>query len=98
MAALEGYALDVVLIALPEHTEGYRAMPLFLEPFCFACAPGQPLSNQPVVTESELERECLLLLEGTLPARPGTGSVWREIQQWHRTERRFSGNQPGDNF
>ena len=49
------YTLDVVLIALPEHTEGYRAMPLFLEPFCFACAPGHPLSNQPVVTESELK-------------------------------------------
>jgi len=63
MAALDGYALDVLLIALPEQTEGYRAMPLFLEPFCFACAPGHPLSNQPVVTEGELKRECLLLLD-----------------------------------
>ncbi len=63
MAALDGYALDVVLIALPEHTEGYRTMPLFVEPFCFACAPGHQLSNQPVVTERELKRECLLLLD-----------------------------------
>ncbi len=63
MAALDAYALDVLLIALPEHTDGYRAMPLFLEPFCFACAPGHKLSNRPVVTERELKRECLLLLD-----------------------------------
>jgi LysR family transcriptional regulator, hydrogen peroxide-inducible genes activator len=63
MASLDAYALDVLLIALPESTAGYRAMPLFIEPFCFACAAGHRLSNRPVVTERELKRECLLLLD-----------------------------------
>jgi LysR family hydrogen peroxide-inducible transcriptional activator len=63
MAALDAHALDVLLIALPDQADGYRAMPLFSEPFCFACAPGHRLSNRPVVTERELKRECLLLLD-----------------------------------
>ena len=63
MAALDGYALDVVLIALPDQTAGYRAMPLFQEPFCFACPIGHKLSNRPVVTEREITRERLLLLD-----------------------------------
>lgn len=63
MAALDTHALDVLLIALPEQVGAYRAMPLFLEPFCFACPPGHKLSNRPVVTERELAQECLLLLD-----------------------------------
>lgn len=63
MSALDTYALDVLLIALPERAGAYRTMPLFLEPFCFACPPGHKLSNRPVVTERELAPECLLLLE-----------------------------------
>lgn len=63
MAALDAYALDVLLIALPEQTVGYRSMPLFLEPFCFACPPGHKLSNRPAVTERELRHERLLLLD-----------------------------------
>jgi LysR family transcriptional regulator, hydrogen peroxide-inducible genes activator len=63
MAALDSYALDVLLIALGEEAAGYRAMPLFIEPFCFACPPGHRLSNRPTVTERELADEPLLLLE-----------------------------------
>ena len=63
MAALDSYALDVLLIALPEQTGGYRAMPLFQEPFCFACPPGHKLSNRPAVTERDLTTERLLLLD-----------------------------------
>jgi len=63
MAALDAHALDVVLIALPEQFGGYRAMPLFCEPFCFACPPGHRLSNRPAVTERDLADECLLLLD-----------------------------------
>src|SRR5579863_4126064 len=37
MAALDAYSLDVLLLALPEQCDGYRSMPLFREPFCFAC-------------------------------------------------------------
>ena len=61
--ALEAYTLDVLLIALPEQAGVHRAMPLFQEPFCFACPPGHKLSNRPVVTERELAHERLLLLD-----------------------------------
>jgi LysR family hydrogen peroxide-inducible transcriptional activator len=63
VAALEAYTLDVLLIALPEHADEHRAMPLFQEPFWFACPPGHKLSNRPVVTERELSHERLLLLD-----------------------------------
>jgi len=63
VAALEGYTLDVLLIALPAPAEGHRTMKLFQEPFCFACPPGHKLSNRPVVTERELVNERLLLLD-----------------------------------
>jgi LysR family hydrogen peroxide-inducible transcriptional activator len=38
-------------------------MPLFLEPFCFACPIDHRFSNRPFVTERELARERLLLLD-----------------------------------
>jgi LysR family hydrogen peroxide-inducible transcriptional activator len=63
LSALDTYALDVLLIALPDKVDGYRAMPLFREPFCFACPPGHKLSHRPVVTEQDLAQECLLLLD-----------------------------------
>lgn len=63
MSALDAYALDVLLLALPERIDGYQSMPLFLEPFCFACPPGHKLSNRPVVTANELKHERLLLLD-----------------------------------
>ena len=61
--ALEAFALDVLLIALPEQGTAYRSMPLFREPFCFACSSDHALANRPVVTERELARERLLLLD-----------------------------------
>ena len=63
MAALDTHALDVLLLALPDQSDGYRSMPLFLEPFCFACPPGHKLSNRPVVSAGELKQERLLLLD-----------------------------------
>jgi LysR family transcriptional regulator, hydrogen peroxide-inducible genes activator len=63
IAALEAYTLDVLLIALPEQAGEHRAMPLFQEPFWFACPPGHKLSNRPIVTERELVQERLLLLD-----------------------------------
>jgi LysR family hydrogen peroxide-inducible transcriptional activator len=61
--ALDGFALDVLLIALPEAGGAYRSMPLFREPFCFACPSEHALANRPVVTERDLARERLLLLD-----------------------------------
>jgi len=63
MAALDAHALDVLLVALPQQPGAYRAMPLFLEPFCFACPTGHRLGNRPAVTERDLADECLLLLD-----------------------------------
>ena len=63
LAALEAYALDVVLIALPERDGAGCAMPLFVEPFCLVCPAAHRFSNQPVVTARDLVRERLLLLD-----------------------------------
>jgi len=63
LVALEEHALDVLLIALPEHAGAYPSMPLFIEPFSFVCPTQHRLGNQPVVTERELAREQLLLLD-----------------------------------
>ena len=61
--ALDSYSLDVLLIALPDSTCAYRSMPLFQEPFHAAFSPDHKLSNQPFVTEHDLEQERLLLLD-----------------------------------
>ena len=61
--ALDAFALDVLLIALPEQGAAYRSMPLFREPFCFACPTEHALANRPVVTERELAQESALLLD-----------------------------------
>jgi LysR family hydrogen peroxide-inducible transcriptional activator len=61
--ALESFALDVLLIALPEQGGSWRSMPLFREPFCFACPTEHALANRPVVTERDLAHERLLLLD-----------------------------------
>ena len=63
MAALDTHALDVLLIALPAQPGPYRAMPLFQEPFWFACPAGHRLGNRAAVTERDLADECLLLLD-----------------------------------
>jgi len=63
LAALEAYALDVVLIALPERDGTGCAMPLFVEPFCLVCPTTHRFSNQPVVTDRDLAQERLLLLD-----------------------------------
>ena len=55
--ALDAFALDVLLIALPEQGAAYRSMPLFRELFCFAVRPNTRWANRPVVTERELAQE-----------------------------------------
>jgi LysR family hydrogen peroxide-inducible transcriptional activator len=90
MAALDTYALDVLLFALPEHSDGYRTMPLFLEPFSFACAPGHKLSNRPAVTEQELKRECLLLMD--------EGHCLRDQALAVCGDRFSEGREPSDDF
>jgi LysR family transcriptional regulator, hydrogen peroxide-inducible genes activator len=63
LAALEAYALDAVLIALPEHDGAGPVMPLFVEPFWLVCPAAHRFSRQPVITGRDLARERLLLLD-----------------------------------
>jgi LysR family hydrogen peroxide-inducible transcriptional activator len=63
LTALDEHALDVLLIALPDPVEDYPSMPLFREPFWLVCPTQHRLSNQSVITEEELSRERLLLLD-----------------------------------
>jgi LysR family transcriptional regulator, hydrogen peroxide-inducible genes activator len=63
LAALETYALDALLIALPEHADAFAAMPLFDEPFWFVCPADHALTARPAVTEHDLAQQRLLLLD-----------------------------------
>jgi LysR family transcriptional regulator, hydrogen peroxide-inducible genes activator len=63
LAALETYTLDVLLIALPEQSDEHPAIPLFDEPFWLVCPADHPLTEESVVTEVELARHRLLLLD-----------------------------------
>jgi LysR family transcriptional regulator, hydrogen peroxide-inducible genes activator len=63
LTALDAHALDVLLIALPDQSMAQPSMPLFLEPFCFVCPIEHRLSNRAFVTERDLARERLLLLD-----------------------------------
>ncbi len=59
---LAAYELDALLLALPVEAEGCTAMPLFEEPFWFACPAEHKLAAKNVVTERDLAGEPLLLL------------------------------------
>ena len=62
---LAAYEVDVLLLALPSEADGCTALPLFEEPFWFACPSGHALAAAPVVTEGDLAgQELLLLSEG----------------------------------
>lgn len=63
LTALDAHALDVLLIATSEQVESYPLMPLFLEPCWLVCSAEHKLSTHSAVTESELARERLLLLD-----------------------------------
>jgi LysR family transcriptional regulator, hydrogen peroxide-inducible genes activator len=55
--------LDALLLALPIHDEGIEAINLFTEPFTVALPAGHRLTRKKQIRESELSRECVLLLE-----------------------------------
>jgi LysR family transcriptional regulator, hydrogen peroxide-inducible genes activator len=59
---LRGYRTDAALLALPVEGEDLEAIPLFDEPFWFACPPRHPLASLKAVTEADLREEPLLLL------------------------------------
>jgi LysR family hydrogen peroxide-inducible transcriptional activator len=59
---LRGYQIDAALLALPLDGEDFEEIPLFDEPFWFACPPGHPLAPLNAVTEADLRDEPMLLL------------------------------------
>jgi LysR family transcriptional regulator, hydrogen peroxide-inducible genes activator len=59
---LRAYQIDAALLALPLEIEDTEQLPLFDEPFWFACPPQHPLAQAKSVSESDLRDERLLLL------------------------------------
>jgi LysR family hydrogen peroxide-inducible transcriptional activator len=59
---LHAYQIDAALLALPLEGEDFEELPLFDEPFWFACSPRHPLAQLRVVTEADLCGEPMLLL------------------------------------
>lgn len=59
---LRNYQIDAALLALPLEDDDFEALPLFDEPFWFACPPGHRLAASQAVTEADLRDEPMLLL------------------------------------
>jgi len=59
---LKAHRIDAALLALPVDEEDLETVPLFDEPFFFACPPGHPLARAQAVKTSDLRNEHLLLL------------------------------------
>ena len=59
---LRGYQIDAALLALPLENHDLEYLPLFDEPFWFACSPQHALAQAEWVSETDLRDETLLLL------------------------------------
>lgn len=59
---LKTYQIDAALLALPLPGEDLEELPLFDEPFWFACPTGHSLARSTGVTQTQLRDEPLLLL------------------------------------
>ncbi len=59
---LRSYQIDAALLALPLDVEEFEELPLFDEPFWFACPPQHRLAQLKAVTEADLLGEPILLL------------------------------------
>jgi LysR family hydrogen peroxide-inducible transcriptional activator len=59
---LRTYQIDAALLALPLESEDTEQLPLFDEPFWFACPPQHPLADAKSISEADLRDESLLLL------------------------------------
>jgi LysR family hydrogen peroxide-inducible transcriptional activator len=59
---LKAHGIDAALLALPIEEEELETLPLFDEPFFFACPPDHPLARAKAVRTSDLQEAHLLLL------------------------------------
>jgi LysR family hydrogen peroxide-inducible transcriptional activator len=64
LARLQSYQIDAALLALPLDGDEFEELPLFDEPFWFACPPRHPLAQLKAVTEADLSGEPMLLADG----------------------------------
>jgi LysR family transcriptional regulator, hydrogen peroxide-inducible genes activator len=62
LECLRSHRVDAALLALPLDGEDLEELPLFDEPFWFACPPQHPLARCRSITEADLRDEPLLLL------------------------------------
>lgn len=62
LGRLKAHRIDAALLALPIEKENLDTLPLFDEPFFFACPPDHALAKAKEVKQSELRKEHLLLL------------------------------------
>jgi len=59
---LKAHRIDAAILALPIQEDELETLPLFDEPFRFACPPGHPLARAKAVKVSDLRKARLLLL------------------------------------
>ncbi len=59
---LRSYQIDAAMLALPLNNDDFEELPLFDEPFWFACPSQHPLARLQAVTEADLRGEFILLL------------------------------------
>jgi LysR family hydrogen peroxide-inducible transcriptional activator len=59
---LKAHRIDAALVALPIAEGELESLPLFDEPFFFACPPGHPLAKAKTVRAADLRKAHLLLL------------------------------------
>ncbi len=59
---LKEHIIDTALVVLPTDQQCLESLPLFNEPFFFACPKGHPLASEESITDAHLRNERLLLL------------------------------------
>lgn len=60
---LKAHRIDAALVALPlDEREDFVSLPLFDEPFWFACPAGHPLASGGPVSERDLDKDDLLVI------------------------------------
>jgi DNA-binding transcriptional LysR family regulator len=89
--ALQNSEIDFALMSLPEYPEGFRAVPLYREPFLVAFAPGHRFESMNAVPLAELEGEAYVKrLHCEFPsnfAKLGIAKPYREVRVKYSTER-----------
>ena len=95
---LQGYQIDAALLALPLDGDEFEVLPLFDEPFWFACPPCHPLAQLKAVTEADLCGEPMLLLADGHCLRGQALAACGQSGPGRGGDRRFPRRQSGDHL